>query len=383
MDAKEYLSYLQIGYGKKKVFEEDFDSYAEWLKTEGLSDSEIKIIISKAKASRSKELPSHYQNPISYSIIENILNEIKEFTRILPKELFPSINKNASLPIWGTIDLGAFVAEVKSPDNESVIIVSEYVFHFAKQLSKIVSLLFKQIDNPGKQSEDSFSLERSDIGEQINKDGHIVSAFCDLILATTLGASIDKCVYEKNTVLSLGFEYSFIHFIVAHEYAHYILNHQSCVYMKDLGFDKVSMIIYDWVSEFEADEVGYILCSGAIKDTFKGDIIHATIGVILCFYAIELFEKLDTLKGKEHNCSHPPARLRINKLINNFFSGDDLKQAIPMFNDIMDALDYLWDHFLEIYEQYKNALKTLGWSESEKSYETLQYLMLHINGTVP
>ena len=49
----------------------------------------------------------------------------------------------------------------------------------------------------------------------------------------------------------------------------------------------------------------------------------------------------------------------------------------------MNALDFLWEYFLELYDQYKNALTTLGWSETEKSYETLQYLMLHLNGTAP
>lgn len=382
MDAKEYLSYLQMAYGKEEILEENFNVYTEYLKTKGLSDSEIEIIINKVKAHHPKERPSYYQNPISYSIVMDILNEIEGFANILPKEVFPTVNENVTLPLFGTIDLGAFVAELKVSGDESIIIISEYVFHFAKQLSKIVSLFFKQVDNCDKQLENIFSLEINDIEEQINKDGHIVSAFCDLILATILGADIGKCVYEEDTVLSLGFEYSFMHFIVSHEYAHYILNHQSTVYLKDLKFDKVSMIIHDWVSEFEADEVGYILCMGATKETFQGDSIHATIGVILCFYAIELFEKIDKLKEKENIFSHPPARLRINKLVKEFFSSDDLKQAIPIFNDIMDALDFLWGYFTKVYNQYRDALKTLGWSESEKNYEILQYLMLYINGVV-
>lgn len=382
MDAKEYLSYLQIAYGKEEILEEDFNAYAEWLKTEGLSDSEIEIIINKTKANHPKDRPSYYQNPISYSIVMDILNKIKGFTNILPKELYLTIKENVILPLFGTIDLGAFVAELKVSSDESIIIISEYVFHFAKQLSKIVSLFFKQIDNFDKQPENIFSLEINDIKEQINKDGHIVSAFCDLILATILGEDINKCVYEKNTVLSLGFEYSFMHFIVSHEYAHYILNHQSTVGFKDLKFDKVFIIMHDWVSEFEADEVGYILCMGAMKETFKGDSIHATIGIILCFYSIELFEKIDKIKGKESNYSHPPARLRINKLIKKFFC-DDLKQAIPIFNDIMDALDFLWEYYVKVYNKYRDALKTLGWSETEKNYEVLQYLMLYINGVVP
>ena len=140
-----------------------------------------------------------------------------------------------------------------------------------------------------------------------------------------------------------------MHFVVSHEYAHYILNHQSTVCLKDLGIDKVSTIIYDWNSEFEEDEVGYILCMDSTKETFNYDSIHATIGVILCFCAIELFEKIDELKGKESSYSHPPARLRINKLISGFFSSDNLKQAIPIFEDIMDALDFLWEYFTQQY----------------------------------
>lgn len=373
-----------MAYGKEEILEENFNAYTEYLKTKGLSDPEIDIIINKVKAFHPKERPSYYQNPISYSIVMDILNEIKEVANILPKEVFPTMNKDVTLPLFGTIDLGAFVAELKISGDESIIIISEYVFRFAKQLSKIVSLFFKQFDNCDKQLKNIFSLEMNDIKEQINKDGHIVSAFCDLILATILRADIGKCVYEEDTVLSLGFEYSFMHFIVSHEYAHYILNHQSSVSLKDLKFDKVSINIYDWVSEFEADEAGYILCMGTMKETFQGDSIHATIGVILCFYAIELFEKIDKLKEKkkENFYSHPPARMRINKLVKEFFSGDDLKQAMPIFNDIMDALDFLWDYFREVYNRYKDALKTLGWSESEKNYEVLQYLMLYINGVV-
>lgn len=74
--------------------------------------------------------------------------------------------------------------------------------------------------------------------------------------------------------------------------------------------------------------------------------------------------------------------MRINKLVKEFFSSDDLKQAIPIFNDVMDALDFLWDYFMKVYNRYRDALKTLGWSESEKDYEILQYLMLYINGVV-
>ena len=58
MNAKEYLSYLQMGYGKEEIFEEDFNAYAKWLKTEGLSDTEIETIINMAKEFHPKERPS-------------------------------------------------------------------------------------------------------------------------------------------------------------------------------------------------------------------------------------------------------------------------------------------------------------------------------------
>lgn len=197
MNAKEYLSYLQMGYEKEEFFEEDFNAYAKWLKTEGLSDTEIETIINMAKEFHPKERPSYYQNPISYSIIMDILNEIKVSVNILPPRLFRTISRNATLPLFGTIDLNTFIAELRSSDGKSIIIISEYVFHFAKQLSKIISLFFKQVDNFDRKLKNTFSLEINDIKEQINKDEHIVSAFCDLILAAKLGVDINKCVYEK------------------------------------------------------------------------------------------------------------------------------------------------------------------------------------------
>lgn len=296
---------------------------------------------------------TEYQNPRQYETIKkytDLIDEIKH--EILNSEKI----SNKSIPVWGTVNMHQFSAQILPPQENvgNIILVSSGLMTYALLISKVIAKSFPIIRNNG---EMSIEIDKDTIISNVKKNPEIELRFIDLMLSYLLtGEPIRARPYMMEQFLNyvatpmiVGFEC----FIVAHEYSHYLLGHlDKKIYdIKPVVSSniKVEEIIHNWEDELSADTLGIRLTIKAIeKSQLNRDL--GLVGIFACFKSFDLFERLnfisrnDDIKKVIFSETHPPVISRIQnfmKILPEDGKGDYLILTI----DIL--IDYLWNKMLQ------------------------------------
>lgn len=257
------------------------------------------------------------------------------------------------IPLFGSLDLGTFAAEIRSPiNNEVVILITSDLFTFANLFSKSIAMA-TPYENSGERIE--FSLRLDSIQKNLQTSDSI-TRFSDLMLACLYDEQISYArpyVLQDRTALLFAdiLRDAFEMFVFAHEYSHWILGHLDNGGKREihnLNGMYIDSIAKNWQEEFEADFFGAILTIEMMKQK-DIDSSLSFLGIVNCIKAFEVFERVDAMKTKKKSTfseTHPSATMRIEML----------KKRILFDNEEMDVshigslVDELWRKFSNIYD---------------------------------
>lgn len=300
---------------------------------------------------------TEYQNPRQYDTIKKYIDLIDEIKNdVLDSEKIT----NRQIPIWGTVNMYQFSAQILPPQDSigNIILLSSGVMTYALLISKIITKSFPITRNNG---EMSIEIDTDAIISNVEENPEIKLRFVDLMMSYLLtGQPVKARQYMMERFLNyiatpiiVGFEC----FIVAHEYSHYLLGHlDKKIYNTEQVISsnlKVEEIIHNWEDEISADTLGIKLAVKAIeKSQLNRDL--GLIGIFVCFKSFDLFERLnsisrdDNMEGAIFSETHPPAIRRIQNFMETITKDGNVNYLIHTVDTL---INYLWDKMLQVIDE--------------------------------
>lgn len=300
---------------------------------------------------------TEYQNPRQYDTIKKYIDLIDEIKHeILNSEKI----QDKSIPVWGTVNMYQFSAQILPPQENvgNIILLSSGLMTYALLISKVIAKSFPIIRNNG---EMSIEINKDAIISNVKKNPEIELRFIDLMLSYLLTGEpirarqymMEKFLNYVATPMIVGFEC----FIVAHEYSHYLLGHldKKIYNIKQIISSniKVEEIIHNWEDELSADTLGIKLAIKAIeKSQWNRDL--GLVGIFVCFKSFDLFERLNSISRNDDvnrvvfSETHPPVISRIQNFLEILPEDGNIDYLILTI-DIL--IDYLWNRMLQILDE--------------------------------
>lgn len=365
IEAIEFLKYLQekhIQINKKTIRKFNSKDFFNYIKLELENNPNKDILFNALKSVGDKKsnivLQTEYEDYACYNILFDVSNSIENIKDNVLK--YQKIKQQPDRRLFfGIVQCDFLCAEIHYINNEVLIVLTSGFFHFAFRLAEILSLIFplcREID----ELQGEFSVETKDIIAELNRNANIKTMFCDLMLT---------CLFNDDPAKSIGIKLlphkqlfsgiihsSFISFIYAHEYSHYLLGHFNKI--KDRYCGNTIFDSNGWEEEYSADILGVLLTLAANNENNTSYITNI-IGIILCLKCFEFLDKLDCLRSDNkfgNKGTHPPATARLQRII-DFIDNQLSHSNEEIFPLLIDILDYLWDNF-EMYfksiQQYYN-----------------------------
>jgi len=295
------------------------------------------------------ELPTKYEDPITYILISKLAKRIEESADDLSIPI-------AYRPIIGTLPTGRVNAmAIAVPSSDEFIIVFESgLFIFALLLSKALNM---SIPFKGTQENKlTFSYDIAEVTKKIDANPEIVNRFRQVLFAYLLegrpSAAPQYILEEPYMNMAEILIDSMELFVMGHEYGHIINNHflDKKTITSSLGNENVNEIILDWKQELEADAIGIKLMIHAMQKNGM-DLALSYWGADFFFSCHEIIERSISIlhTGKEENIiidSHPPVHLRRQNLRNILTSSlpEDVSKGIIKFVITTEQiLEILWE----------------------------------------
>lgn len=319
-----------------------------------------------------------YQNPLTYSILREMIDEFQG--------LFPQIkaeSKNGKtirlqdFPIFGTVDMGEFSAQIRvdSDDQKPLMVFSDGFFGFANLISKIVAFCFpvKEVGN-----QYAFSTDINDVIAKIASDKKIAVYFFDLMFAYLLERDPHRAkqYFQENQhiVLVSMILNAFEGFVVAHEYAHYVLGHlgnQKTFGVVQINDKEIESILFNWSQEIEADTFAAQLTVVFMQS--KGyDKSIAGLGIWVALNVLEILYKLRRVyKGENPDSlvlskTHPPVSERKIKVLEQLFEKDSKEIKL------LETIDFIFEKLWKTFDEFISILKNKGIKLANLDFATIQ-----------
>lgn len=300
---------------------------------------------------------TEYQNPRQYETIKKYVDLIEEIKHeVLDNEKI----LNRPIPVWGTVNMQQFSAQILPPQESigNIILLSSGIMTYALLISKIIAKSFPITRNNG---EISIEIDRDAIVSNIEKNPEIELRFIDLMLSYLLtGEPVRARQYMMEPFLNyiatpiiVGFEC----FIVAHEYSHYLLGHldkKICNIKQIIPSNlKIEEIIHNWEDELSADTLGIKLAIKAIEES-KLNRDLGLVGIFACLKSFDLFERLNSIGRNEDinknifSETHPPAISRIQNFMEILTKEGNVDYLILLIDTL---INHLWDKMLLVIDE--------------------------------
>lgn len=285
------------------------------------------------------KLPTTYENPIAYSIMTGLTVDIERSA----ETIFGWKYENR--PILGTLPLGAVNASaIHLPFTETFVIVfQENIFVFISLLAKVVAAA---IPADGSVEPAEFSYAVDAIDKKIAANPIIGERFSDLLASYLLEgrphANGQYVLVQPSRsyaeILIQGAEY----FVLGHEHAHIIRKHLPLEASHQTHSDDETA--FPWAQEFEADEVGAMLATKAMRN--KGyDFTFGYLGAdFFCSAMVILSEAVSLFTSKKPG-KHPPWAERRDHLRQSLCKGispNSAKIPIKVAVSLQHILTSLW-----------------------------------------
>lgn len=371
MNSVELLEYYQKKSGYPKSDYRDLDRGLDTIfkdVRDEFSDEDIKAIknlMFESIKKCSKDLPTQYQDPNMYFLLDSIFKRINEAACEMSESVELTFPEKIT---YGTVH-EQFAARVESCDckGDYLLMVSDCVFMFANLLSKSMGLLLMDDAKENKEGAFSYSLSKEAISNALQNNFNAIIRFTDLVLAyiVTGQASMAK-QYTPGIKLAAITELirdSYELFVVGHEYSHILLGHfqrnpSENKFKSEVSVDEdKKYIVNNWIDEHSADYLSTFLTIKAMKGF---DFVSSYMGIDICLITLIILERISVLLGiGSDNTSHPPAELR-RDLIFKFLlkENEDIKSIYEINTFIVDSL---WDRCMyiitEINDFYEKKLK--------------------------
>jgi len=313
--------------------------------------------------SRKIDIPSKYQDTLSYldiyEIFENII-DVKQFFSVEP---FHSKFKNLEneIPIFGTIPSNHFTALVtaKNDDADEIILVSDGLINFAFYLCSIIGSFFPISKNHPLTISGLF-LEESFIKEEICRLNLKEDFYCLLLsYYFTKKCPTNKLMNDNTIPMTEALVEGFLHFVVAHEYCHFLLGHTSRDNNCQSFSEDSKISLKSKYDELEADIFGAMFTDLILN---KKHIPYplSVVGIDLCLRSFELFERFNDLNHTQDD-THPEYIIRRENM-NSFFQRSDINFlfSIDLIIDLLlEDFDTIITPILSTIDSAKITEKTL------------------------
>lgn len=348
----ELLETIQSAYLKhppkfrEKYLEEHIQEADEYAKSIHPIFPSVKKHIDKI---HNLNIPSKYQDTFAYLDIYEIFENIANIKELFNKEPFKSkfVNFDKEIPLFGTIPLNRFTALVTSPNNDTdeIIIISDGLQNFAFGLCSIIAAFYPCYSNK------PLTLKHLILDEKYIKDVvdrlSLKEHFYCLILYYHFFKDCHRInIMSDHTIpMTEVLVQGFLHFVVAHEYCHFLIGHTSRN-DKPQAFSNNSIYSKKVISaEYEADLFAAMFTDAIL--TKNGAIYPLNIfGINICLRAFQILEKLDDLNNIKDG-SYPAYISRRNKL-DKFTKRSEI--------DFFTSIDFIFDYLLKDFENIVNTV---------------------------
>ena len=259
-------------------------------------------------------VPNHFQNPITYHVLRLA---IKTFKTCLKADSFFFNGRDVDLldvpTHWGSLDGFDLSASVCAPNGEPLIILNEGAIITVKAVSQIVASILSR-DNLLDNEPDPDVLFSHIYSSSCLND---VRAFIEHLLSYQIFGGIiprkERAVPTSEIeigILSNLINGSYL-YIVAHEYAHYLLGHLDRKRFLNINYekDKINELSNQKQEELDADCLAVQLLSSS-EETFDG-----FNGFILVMGLFNTFSHLDSRAGRTVSKTHPSGLDRIDYVL--------------------------------------------------------------------
>ncbi len=294
-------------------------------------------------------IPSKYQDTFAYLDIYEIFENINNVKELFNEEPFKTkfVNWDKEIPVFGTIPLNRFTALVTSANNDTaeIIIISDGLQNFAFGLCSIIAAFYPVYPNK------PLTLQNLILDENYIKDVVDILSLKEHFYCLILYYHFSKNCHGLNIMSDYTIPMTevlvegFLHFVVAHEYCHFLIGHTSRA-NKPQAFDGNSIYSKKEIeAEYEADLFGAMFTEAIL--TKNGTIYPlSTFGINICLRAFEIIERLNDLKNIKDD-SHPDYISRRNKM-------DEF--TIRSEIDFFAPVDYIFDYLLQDFDIVVNRV---------------------------
>jgi hypothetical protein len=326
-------------------FMEDF---SQKLATAGYPAVDIKDIENQARAMFKIECPTRFQDPLGYSMLSAVCDQIETAARKLSLTLPITLPPR---PHVGTLPVGSVNAmTIAVPGSDECLVVFETdLVVFAIALSKAIARAM--YIGRGQDGKPAIFFKSSDLREIVRHDETIFLRFIETVVAyLVLGTPSAAPMYEpdlKSDFIAKHLSDSMQLFIMGHEYAHIMLGHLNSRKVKaPLGGLEIDKIERDWKQEFDADGWGLVLMLHAMQA--KGmDLALSYWGADFFFSCYEIIERGLSLlstgsESQQLDSSHPPASERRKLLREGIAQLPDAALALELAIKLQVLVEAIW-----------------------------------------
>lgn len=346
--------------------------------------------ILKEFANYTIEAPTKYQNPHTYSLLNSLISSLKSVVDENSADLTEKYKiQFKDFPVFGSVSMGLFSAQVLCLNNENLLLFSDGVFGFANLISKIIACCCPI--NGARSTGYNYSFNKTEIKKNLDNNGIIIARFLDVMFAYMINKDphqakqyfIDKKYLSFSEIIRDSFEL----FIVAHEYAHISLGHFTNEQSKELldsnnnDFD-VNALIYNWNQELDADALGAHLVILLMQKKGYDSLISA-FGIWTCLNVIWLIDRLKEAEDIERihipsfSTTHPPVDLRKENILQMF---SKIKGSNDFFLTIDFIFEELWDRFFSFYQSLKKTFNINEINSTEINFRVIQKIIYKMLG---
>ncbi len=361
-NSADMLREYQIKSGYKLITKSFLINMINMFDVSSFADEAFKKKYVKELEDLFERLPTCYQNPLTFQIVEDLFKKIEKASAIISNDTLSFPDKIT----YGTANINSFTAFVESGvrENDYLILLSDALFTFANLMAKSVGLLLVTEKNE-KNGYFQFSFSVDHIDRVIENNYDAIIRFTDLIMAYIITRSPEKAQqYTPNKRLasiSSLIRDSFELFVVGHEYSHILLGHlknnsQDMFSYISLNDEKIKVIANNWKEEIEADQLAALLTIIAMKGF---DFASSYVGVDISLIVLIILERIqeEIYGDKVMHMSHPPAEIRRNLVYENLVKQEPSITSIYESNSYI--LDVLWTRSKFIISKLNNRMQEI------------------------
>lgn len=266
-----------------------------------------------------KDVPTKYENPITYKIINRL------FDRINAAAIEHNVTSGEP-PIFGTLPSGRVNAMALSPTNDSqncIVLFETEFFAYVNLFSKVLAQGIPLKDG-------TFSFQSDDIKAHLSNESDALNRLRELVTALLLdGRPRNAPQYfllaPRSTIAGIFLDAVEL-FVMGHEYAHVALGHltKARSMTPPVQAPEVFEILPEsWQAEYEADALGAMLAIRASAQ-YGSDTTFAALAPIVFFECIKLVTHCasviatgDSLSAWPISQTHPPPDMRWKSIETN------------------------------------------------------------------